>query len=125
MTGNVANEPTRERLLTMAGRLLAESGSDGVPVWAVNTAAGTDAATVRYRFGFRDALAVALLEERLVPVWRDVPGGAGDRRQQRWMLAFRLPLLQIPGNPMADAPNIPQASVGAPGSFVTAGLDAR
>lgn len=190
-------EPTRERLLTVAERLLLESGYDNVSVRAINAAAGANAAAVHYHFGSKDRLVAALLEERLTPVWRDVLADVEDRRRggwvptvpdlvevvlsplaglaadpvgwlrlhllarvlfpgrrlawnsrwfslapwvellraarpdltdqeaaDRWLLAFRL-LLHVLGNPLADVPDNPPASVDALRTFVVAGLDAR
>ncbi len=197
MIGNTTLEPTRERLLTVAERLLLESGYDNVSVRAINAAAGANPAAVHYHFGSKDGLVAALLEERLAPVWQDVLAGVEERRRggwvptvaeladvvlgplaglaadpvgwlrvhllarvlfsgrrlawnsrwfslapwvellraarpaltdqqaaDRWLLAFQL-VLQVLGNPLADAPLAQLASVDALRSFVVAGLDAR
>ncbi|WAL69445.1 helix-turn-helix domain containing protein [Amycolatopsis cynarae] len=65
------SESTRARLLTVAERLLLESGYDAVSVRAINTAAGMNPAAVHYHFGSKDALVAALLEDRLAPIWQD------------------------------------------------------
>ncbi|NIH86861.1 TetR family transcriptional regulator [Amycolatopsis granulosa] len=79
---------TRERLLTVAERLLLESGGDAydsVSVRAINTAAGMNPAAVHYHFGSKDALIAALLETRLAPVWRQRLDEVTERRRDGWV----------------------------------------
>ncbi len=57
MTGSTTIGPTRERLLTVAERLLLESGYDSVSVRAINAAAGANPAAVHYHFGSKRVLA--------------------------------------------------------------------
>ncbi|GHF50330.1 AcrR family transcriptional regulator [Amycolatopsis bartoniae] len=78
---------TRERLLTVAERLLLESGYDGVSVRAVNSAAGMNPAAVHYHFGSKDGLIAALLEARLAPVWRQRLDQVAERRRTGWVPA--------------------------------------
>ncbi|MBP2455256.1 TetR/AcrR family transcriptional regulator [Mycolicibacterium lutetiense] len=61
---------TRERLLTVAERLLLESGYDEVSVRAVCTAANVNPAAVHYHFGSKVGLVSALLQARLGPLWQ-------------------------------------------------------
>jgi AcrR family transcriptional regulator len=53
----------RERILCAARTLLAEQGSDALTMQAVATAAGVGKGTVFHRFGDRDGLTQALLDE--------------------------------------------------------------
>lgn len=85
MAGSTTIEPTRERLLTVAERLLLESGYDSVSVRAINAAAGANPAAVHYHFGSKDGLVAALLEERLAPVWQDVLADVAQRRRGGWV----------------------------------------
>lgn len=62
---------TADRLLTVAERLLLQSGYDGLSLRAVNAAAGMNPAAVHYHFGSKEALVAALLEKRLGPMWAE------------------------------------------------------
>jgi AcrR family transcriptional regulator len=53
----------RERILRAARRLVAEEGADALTMQAVASAAGVGKATVFHRFGDRDGLTGALLDE--------------------------------------------------------------
>ncbi|WP_026454725.1 TetR/AcrR family transcriptional regulator [Saccharomonospora iraqiensis] len=67
-----SGEPSaRRRLLAVAEDLFLESGYDRVSVRAINSAAGMNPAAVHYHFGSKDDLVVALLEDRLAPLWAD------------------------------------------------------
>lgn len=61
---------TRDHLLTVAERLLLESGYDQVSVRAVCAAAGANPAAVHYHFGSKVGMVSALLEARLGPLWQ-------------------------------------------------------
>lgn len=80
---------TRERLLTVAERLLLESGHDAVSVRAINSAAGMNPAAVHYHFGSKDALIAALLEARLAPVWQRRLDEITERRRGGWVPRWR------------------------------------
>lgn len=56
--------PTERRLLLAAERLFAASGVDAVSLRAINTAAGTNVASLHYHYGSKDALLTALIRER-------------------------------------------------------------
>ena len=60
---------TRTHLLTVAERLFAADGYDAVSVRAICAGAGVNPAAVHYHFGSKDQLTVALLEDRLAPIW--------------------------------------------------------
>ncbi|MCP2297525.1 transcriptional regulator, TetR family [Nocardia amikacinitolerans] len=62
---------TRERLLAAAERLLLTDRYEDVSVRAICGEAGANPAAVHYHFGSKEALVVALLEERLGPLWAD------------------------------------------------------
>ncbi len=82
--GRVPSTDARERLLTVAERLLLESGYDAVSVRAINSAAGMNPAAVHYHFGSKDALIAALLEARLAPVWQQRLDEVTERRRDGW-----------------------------------------
>jgi AcrR family transcriptional regulator len=86
MMGNPVREDvsTRAKLLMVAERLLTESGYDAVSVRAINSAAGMNPATVHYHFGSKDGLVVALLQDRLAPIWRQRLVEVTERRQRGW-----------------------------------------
>ncbi|MDY6807771.1 MAG: TetR/AcrR family transcriptional regulator [Actinomycetota bacterium] len=63
---------TRTALLTAAESLLLTDGYEQVSVRAICAAAGANPASVHYHFGSKDALVVALLEDRLGPRWTDL-----------------------------------------------------
>ncbi|MFI6581522.1 TetR/AcrR family transcriptional regulator [Embleya sp. NPDC050493] len=60
---------SRARLLDEAERLFLAQGYDRVSVRAVNAAAGMNPAAVHYHFGSKRDLVVALLQQRLGPLW--------------------------------------------------------
>ncbi len=93
--------PTRERLLTVAERLLLESSYDNVSVRAINAAAGANPAAVHYHFGSKDGLVAALLEERLAPVWQDVLAEVGRRRREGWVPTVP-ELVEVVLSPLAE-----------------------
>ncbi|MFW0794131.1 TetR/AcrR family transcriptional regulator [Gordonia sp. CPCC 205515] len=74
----MVNEPvappttdTRTALLSAAERLFLADGYDKVSVRAICAAADANAAAVHYHFGSKTDLTVALLQDRLGPLWRD------------------------------------------------------
>ncbi|GAA4641256.1 hypothetical protein GCM10023197_01290 [Gordonia humi] len=60
---------TRSRLLDATEHLLATTGYEHLRVRAVCTEAGVNPAAVHYHFGSRESLVMALLEDRLEPIW--------------------------------------------------------
>ncbi|WP_040530185.1 TetR/AcrR family transcriptional regulator [Gordonia rhizosphera] len=62
---------TRTALLAAAESLFLADGYDQVSVRAICAAAQANPAAVHYHFGSKDQLTVALLEERLAPLWAD------------------------------------------------------
>lgn len=68
-------QPTRQRIIDTATRLLAERGVDAVPLAEINRAAGQrNASALQYHFGGREGLLRAMLE----PFSKAV----GDRRRE-------------------------------------------
>ena len=67
----------RERILCAARTLLAEQGSDALTMQAVATAAGVGKGTVFHRFGDRDGLTQALIDDYM----RDSPGPRRSARR--------------------------------------------
>lgn len=66
---------TRSRLIAAVEELLLTSSYDDVSVRAVCAHAGVNPAAVHYHFGSKDELVVALLQDRLAPLW-------GERLQE-------------------------------------------
>ncbi len=66
---SAAPADTRERLLVAAEQLLSTERYDGVSVRGICAQAGVNPAAVHYHFGSKQALVVALLEDRLGPLW--------------------------------------------------------
>uniref|UniRef100_UPI003F4998B9 TetR/AcrR family transcriptional regulator n=1 Tax=Nonomuraea bangladeshensis TaxID=404385 RepID=UPI003F4998B9 len=62
---------TRARLLAAAERLFLDKGYEQVSVRAINAEAGLNPGAVHYRFGSREGLIAALLEQELSPLWAD------------------------------------------------------
>nr|WP_304607992.1 TetR/AcrR family transcriptional regulator [Gordonia soli] len=58
-------------MLTVAERLLLTEDYDDVSVRSICAAAQVNPAAVHYHFGSKDDLAIALLQERLGPLWAD------------------------------------------------------
>lgn len=83
-TANGATAATRARLLTQAERLFLADGYEKVSVRAVNAAAGMNPAAVHYHFGSKEALVVALLQQRLAPLWADRLDELTERRAAGW-----------------------------------------
>jgi AcrR family transcriptional regulator len=67
---NEAGQETRDRLLDVAERLLAERGLDAVSVRDITEAAGANTAAVHYHFGSKLDLMGAILERRADRVGR-------------------------------------------------------
>ncbi|NUU22579.1 MAG: TetR/AcrR family transcriptional regulator [Streptomycetaceae bacterium] len=82
---NGATAATRARLLAEAERLFLARGYDKVSVRAVNAAAGMNPAAVHYHFGSKEGLVVALLQQRLGPLWADRLGALTERRAAGWV----------------------------------------
>ncbi|PXY22683.1 TetR/AcrR family transcriptional regulator [Prauserella muralis] len=100
-TEPVTTGSTRQRLLTVAERLLLDAGYDHVSVRAINAAAGANPAAVHYHFGSKDALVAALLEERLAPVWQDELRRLEQRRRGGWVPTVA-ELADVVLTPLAD-----------------------
>ncbi|MDI2125330.1 TetR/AcrR family transcriptional regulator [Yinghuangia seranimata] len=81
---NGATAATRARLLAEAERLFLAQGYEKVSVRAVNAAAGMNPAAVHYHFGSKEALVVALLQQRLGPLWADRLDALTARRAAGW-----------------------------------------
>lgn len=81
---NSASPATRARLLAEAERLLLAHGYDKVSVRAVNAAAGMNPAAVHYHFGSKEALVVAVLQQRLGPLWAGRLAELTERRAAGW-----------------------------------------
>src|SRR3954453_23251379 len=75
---------SRARLLDEAERLFLAQGYDKVSVRAVNAAAGMNPAAVHYHFGAKRDLVVALLQERLGPLWAGPLGELAQARERGW-----------------------------------------
>ncbi|WP_199433427.1 TetR/AcrR family transcriptional regulator [Qaidamihabitans albus] len=71
MTETTERVSARQRLFAAAEELMLESGYERVSVRAINAAAGMNPAAVHYHFGSKEALATALLEDRLRPLWQE------------------------------------------------------
>lgn len=81
---NAATAATRARLLAEAERLFLTQGYEKVSVRAVNAAAGMNPAAVHYHFGSKEGLVVALLQQRLGPLWADRLDDLTARRAAGW-----------------------------------------
>ena len=64
LRGDERELPTERRLLLAAERLFAERGVDAVSLRTINTAAGTNVASLHYHYGSKEALLEALIRER-------------------------------------------------------------
>ncbi len=64
-------EGTRERLLTVAERLFAERGFNGVSVRALTAEAGVNLASVGYHFGSKEGLIAAIFDRRCRPMMQE------------------------------------------------------
>jgi AcrR family transcriptional regulator len=64
ISGDELELPTERRLLLAAERLFADKGIDAVSLRAINTAAGTNVASLHYHFGSKQSLLRALIQER-------------------------------------------------------------
>lgn len=82
---NGATAATRARLLAEAERLFLAQGFEKVSVRAVNAAAGMNPAAVHYHFGSKEALVVAVLQQRLGPLWADRLDALTARRAAGWV----------------------------------------
>ncbi|MXP23916.1 TetR family transcriptional regulator [Gordonia sp. HNM0687] len=72
MPAPTRSSTTRTALLTAAESLLLTDGYEQVSARAICAAAGANPAAVHYHFGSKDALVVALLEDRMEPRWADL-----------------------------------------------------
>ncbi|WP_101897000.1 TetR/AcrR family transcriptional regulator [Embleya scabrispora] len=75
---------SRARLLDEAERLFLAQGYDRVSVRAVNAAAGMNPAAVHYHFGSKRDLVVALLQQRLGPLWAEPLAELDRARAAGW-----------------------------------------
>lgn len=69
VTAPTRADETRAQLLRCAERLFLADGYDAVSVRSICAEAGANPAAVHYHFGSKDQLTVALLEDRLAPIW--------------------------------------------------------
>jgi AcrR family transcriptional regulator len=81
---NGATAVTRAKLLAEAERLFLAHGYEKVSVRAINAAAGMNPAAVHYHFGSKEVLVVALLQQRLGPLWADRLDEMTRRRADGW-----------------------------------------
>ena len=58
----------RERILTVAERMFAEHGMEGVGLRAITAAARVNLASIAYHFGSKDGLLEALFAQRAAPI---------------------------------------------------------
>ena len=65
---NIASIPTKERILSAAERLFAESGIGNTSLRQITNRAKVNLAAVNYHFGSKDGLVDAVYERRLGPV---------------------------------------------------------
>lgn len=65
---NIASIPTKERILSAAERLFAESGIGNTSLRQITNRAKVNLAAVNYHFGSKDGLVEAVYERRLGPV---------------------------------------------------------
>jgi AcrR family transcriptional regulator len=89
----------RQRILDAARRLLRERGPDGLTMQAVATEAGVGKGTVFHRFGDRDGLTAALIDEYMRDfqdrfLHGDPPLGPGAPPRER-LEAFFVELIEI------------------------------
>jgi AcrR family transcriptional regulator len=66
-SGRVASS-VRERILTVAERMFAEHGMEGVGLRAITSAAKVNLASIAYHFGSKDGLLEALFAQRAAPI---------------------------------------------------------
>lgn len=59
---------TRTKILTVAEKLYAEQGFEGMSTRALTSAAGVNVASVNYHFGSKKELVMAMFQERIVPM---------------------------------------------------------
>jgi AcrR family transcriptional regulator len=110
----------RERILCAARKLLAEQGSDALTMQAVATAAGVGKGTVFHRFGDREGLTQALLDDYMRD-FQDAflhgppPLGPGAPASER-LEAFVIELIELQADhlEMALAAEIPVSRALAP-----------
>ncbi|WP_279101419.1 TetR/AcrR family transcriptional regulator [Gordonia bronchialis] len=102
VTRDTSTATTRDVLLTAAERLFLSDGYDDVSVRAICSAAGANPAAVHYHFGSKDNLVVALLEDRLGPIWADpldrVEPGSDSVRHIVGLIID--PLISLQGDPL-------------------------
>lgn len=92
----------RRRILTAARKLLAEQGAEGLTMQAVASAAGVGKGTVFHRFGDRDGLTGALIDEYMREfqdsfLWGPPPLGPGAPAGER-LEAFIAELIHLQVN---------------------------
>ncbi|MDL9936944.1 helix-turn-helix domain-containing protein [Gordonia sp. ABSL1-1] len=92
------------QLLAVAERLFLADGYDAVSVRAICAAADANPAAVHYHFGSKEGLTVALLEDRLAPLWADPLAGVepGSDSIAHVVEVIIRPLVELQADPLGQ-----------------------